>query len=201
METPAWGFREEKEGEEEEEEEEKEADASLSRVLSFVPALVVDSGSGTFLVFLVTFLLAQCSLLLTTGSRCSTSWPVWNRRTVTRSSILHLALFFLPCLQAQDARHHGPVWTRRISAVARLGLLGSCCAFSSSPRNWQSTGSHLFAVLFGSTVDTFYVSLQRLVEGALLGQGVLALRCATTGAAVPQLQFLRSLTPLSLRSG
>ena len=57
------------------------------------------------------------------------------------------------------------------------------------------TGSHLFAVLFGSTVDTFHVSLQRLVEGALLGQGVLALRCATTGAAVPQLQFLRSLTP------
>ena len=30
VETPAWGFREEKEGEEEEEEEEKEADASLS---------------------------------------------------------------------------------------------------------------------------------------------------------------------------
>ena len=104
------------------------------------------------------------------------------------------------------------------------------------------TGSHLFAVPFGSTVDTFYVSLQRLVEGAILGQGVLALCCATTGAglsghsccgaeavphgpallapgavlgqgcccarcwsttvaAVPQLQFFRSLTPLSLRSG
>ena len=27
------------------------------------------------------------------------------------------------------------------------------------------TGSHLFAVLFGSTVDTFYVSLQWLVGG------------------------------------
>ena len=57
---------------------------------------------------------AQCSLVLTTGPRCSTSWPVRNRRTVTCSScarlvflaILHLALCFLPCLQARDARHH-----------------------------------------------------------------------------------------------
>ena len=39
--------------------------------------------------------------------RCSTSWPVWNRRTVTCSSMLLLALWFLPCLQARDARHHG----------------------------------------------------------------------------------------------
>ena len=31
---------------------------------------------------------------------------------------------------------------------------------------------------------------------------VVVVRCwSTTGAAVPQLQFLRSLTPLSLRSG
>ena len=58
---------------------------------------------------------AQCSLLLTTGPRCSTSWTVRNRRTVTCSScarlvflaILHFALCFLPCLQARDARHHG----------------------------------------------------------------------------------------------
>ena len=58
---------------------------------------------------------AQCSLLLTMGPRCSTSWPVRNRRTVTCSScarlvflaILHLALCFLLCLQARDARHHG----------------------------------------------------------------------------------------------
>ena len=60
--------------------------------------------------------------------------------------------------------------------------------------------SHLFAVLFGSTVDTIYVSLHRLqweqrqirtvftvlVSGdstdAVPGQGVLALRCATIGA-------------------
>ena len=58
---------------------------------------------------------AQCSRLLTTGPRCSTSWPVLNRRTVMCSScarlvflaFLHLALCFLPCLQARDARHHG----------------------------------------------------------------------------------------------
>ena len=58
---------------------------------------------------------AQCSLLLTTGPRCSTSWPVRNRRTVTCSlcarlvflAILHLALCFLPCLQARDGRHYG----------------------------------------------------------------------------------------------
>ena len=58
---------------------------------------------------------AQCSLLLTTGPRCSTSWPVRNRSTATCSScarlvflaISNLALCFLPCLQARDARHHG----------------------------------------------------------------------------------------------
>ena len=58
---------------------------------------------------------AQCSLVLTTGPRCSTSWPVRNRSTVTCSScarlvflaISHLALCFLPCLQVRDARHHG----------------------------------------------------------------------------------------------
>ena len=61
--------------------------------------------------------------------------------------------------------------------------------------------SHLFAVL-GSTVDTFYVSLlwllweQRQIRtmltvlvsrdstDAVLGQGVLALRCVTTGAGL-----------------
>ena len=102
METPAWGFREEKEGEEEEEEEEKEAGRLALRVLSLVPALVVDSGSGTFLVFLVTFLLAQCFLLPSSGSRCSASWPVWTRRTISVAwtmlvllLILHLALFLL----------------------------------------------------------------------------------------------------------
>ena len=63
------------------------------------------------------------------------------------------------------------------------------------------SGSLLFAVLFGSTVDTFYVSLQRLVGGAVLGQGVLAICCATTGSPVPQLQFSRSLTSLFLRCG
>ena len=52
---------------------------------------------------------AQCSRLLTTGPRCSTSWPVRNGRTVSCSSrarlvslaILHLALCFLPCLQPE----------------------------------------------------------------------------------------------------
>ena len=38
--------------------------------------------------------------------RCSTSWLVWNRRTFMCSSMLLLALCFLPCLQARDARHH-----------------------------------------------------------------------------------------------
>ena len=58
---------------------------------------------------------AQCSLLLTTGPRCSTSWPARNGRTVMCFScarlvflaILHFALCFLSCLQARDARHHG----------------------------------------------------------------------------------------------
>ena len=62
---------------------------------------------------------AQCSLLLTTGPRCSASWPVWTRRT-------------------------------------RMQLVG----FSLRP---LVSGSLLFAVLLGSTVDICYVSPQRLL--------------------------------------
>ena len=56
---------------------------------------------------------------LSSGSRCSASWPVWTRRT-------------------------------------RMQLVGF------SPRPLVS-GSHLFAVLLGSTLDTCHVSLQRLL--------------------------------------
>ena len=40
--------------------------------------LVVDCGSGTLavLVFLVTFLFELCSLRLSSGLRCSASWPL-----------------------------------------------------------------------------------------------------------------------------
>ena len=73
---------------------------------------------------------AQCSLLLTTGPRCSTSWPVRNRRTVMCSScarlvflaILHLTLCFLPCLQARDARHHGRYGPTRRTRMQLVGF-------------------------------------------------------------------------------
>ena len=62
---------------------------------------------------------AQCSLLLTTGPRCSTSWPVRNRSTVTCSScarlvflaISHLALCFLPCSSGPRCPSSWPAWT------------------------------------------------------------------------------------------
>ena len=49
------------------------------------------------------------------------------------------------------------------------------------------SGSHLFAVLFGSTVGTFYVSLQRLVGGAVLGQ-----RCARFSLCNDRCQVVRT---------
>ena len=55
------------------------------------------------------------------------------------------------------------------------GLLGHCWHLA-SPQAVRAVllfGPSSLAVLFGSTVDTFYVSLQRLVGGAVLGQ-----RCA-----------------------
>ena len=72
---------------------------------------------------------AQCSLLLTTGPRCSASWPVRNRSTVTYSScarwvlmaILHLALCSFLDWQAPSVRHSG-----------RYGPERQLCAFS-----WQ----------------------------------------------------------------
>ena len=113
-----------------------------------------------------------------------------------------------------------------------------CCAFSSSPRNWESLirCSLWFDsgyILRQSTaacgrcnswtrcactslcnnrcriVRTFLLWRRGsshgpalLAQGAVLGQGCCFARCwSTTGAAVPQLQFLRSLTHLSLRSG
>ena len=65
----------------EEEEEEEEADASY--LLSSWAALVVDNDSGllAMLVLLVTVHLALCSLLASSGPRCSASWPVWSRKT------------------------------------------------------------------------------------------------------------------------
>ena len=85
------------------------------RVLSFMAALVVDSGSGmlAMLVFLVTFF-ALCFLRSSAGLRCPASWPVWTRRIVvmacTRLVLLvtmHFALSFFPGSQAQVARHLG----------------------------------------------------------------------------------------------
>ena len=59
--------------------------------------------------------LAQCSCSLSSGPRCSTSWPVRIRSTVTCFSCARLVLLVtvhpelccLPCLLARDARHHG----------------------------------------------------------------------------------------------
>ena len=113
-----------------------------------------------------------------------------------------------------------------------------CCAFSSSPRNWQSLIRCSFWFDSGYILRQSTVACGRcnswtrcartllcndrcrmsghsccvaeavphgpalLAPGAVLGQGCCCARCwSTTGAAVPQLQFLRSLTPLSLRSG
>ena len=68
-------------------------------------ALVVDSGSGMFLVLLVTFFFALCFLRSSTGLRCLASWPVWTRRTVAvvcarlvLMVTMHLALCSLPWL-------------------------------------------------------------------------------------------------------
>ena len=86
---------------------------------------------------------AQCSRLLTTGPRCSTSWPVRKRRTVMCSScarlvflaILHLALCFLPCLRSKmpvimAGMDHRTVW-RFTGAVLGQGLLHArWCAMS-----------------------------------------------------------------------
>ena len=86
-------------------------------VSPLVAALDVDNGS--------VFLVALCSLRLTTGPRCSASWLVWTRRTVFHhlwcahrrllqwhvqwlvSQVVLLALysFFLP--SGQDARQLG----------------------------------------------------------------------------------------------
>ena len=158
------------------------------------------------------------------------------------------------CRQVCDVRHHG--WYGPEEHVCRIchrcssWMRLSCplCAMTYGLVQLAGclflrplvSGSHLFALWFdsGSMLRQSTVA----VEGAILGQGVLALRCATTGAglsghfccgaeavphgpallalgavlgqgccyarcwsmtgaAVPQLQFLRSLTPLSLRSG
>ena len=51
-----------------------------------VAALIVDIGSGISMAGYAGSVLSQCSLLLSTGLRCSASWPVCTRRTGRRSS-------------------------------------------------------------------------------------------------------------------
>ena len=68
---------------------------------------------------------ALCSLLLSTGPRCSASWPVWTRRTVMCSGLsTGFALCFLRCRQAHDVRHHGRCDQRRTVCSDTVGALG-----------------------------------------------------------------------------
>ena len=65
----------------------------------FLAALVVDNDSGllALLVLLVTIHLALCSLLSTPGPRCSASWPVCTRRTVTQYLLVMMPLALFCC--------------------------------------------------------------------------------------------------------
>ena len=95
------------------------------------------------LVFLVIILLVPCSLLLTTGPRCTTSWPVWIRSTVmsvlgwfagdSAPRAVFLALSSGPWFAAS-----WPVWTRG-TVRCLYGLLVNlhlalCFFLSSVPR-------------------------------------------------------------------
>ena len=94
-----------------------------------------------WLVLLVTIQFALCSLLLSSGPRCSASWWGWTRRTVIqrdrgrarrrqRQSQVYCWFFwvdalravFFVCRQARDARHHffavSRKWPRSTSTTA-----------------------------------------------------------------------------------
>ena len=101
----------------------------LLKLLPLVAALVVDSGSGVFLIFLMTFFFALCFLRSLTGLRCPASWPVWTRRTVAVAFtrlvfmvIMHLALCS-PWLAGPVCSAFWPVWTRGTVAVACTRLV------------------------------------------------------------------------------
>ena len=77
-----------------------------------------DAVACTQPVLMVTLHFMLCSLPWSASPGCSSSWPVWTRRTVFFSLAvacarwvllvtMHLALFSRPGSQAQDARHHG----------------------------------------------------------------------------------------------
>ena len=78
-----------------------------TRLSSWSRAVVYSGFRGrqlcTRLVFMVTMLLALCSLPWSAGPGCSSSWPIWTRRTVVVACsrlvslvVLHLALFPFP---------------------------------------------------------------------------------------------------------
>ena len=133
---------------------------------------------------------AQCSLLLTTGPRCSTSWPVRNRSTV---NVLLMCKVGFPGYFAPRAVFPSlssgprcsalwPVWTRRIfSACARLGLL----VFDDVPR------AVLLLVVSGPNMPVIMAGMDHgtvmwRFTGAVLGRGCRA-RCVqrhTLGPAV-----------------
>ena len=136
--------------------------------------------------------LALCSLLASPIPRCSASWPVRNRRTVVCSTcarlvflaILHLALCFLPCLQARDAWHHGRYGPGGFFlAWARLGLL----VFDDVPQRCAPVGClrpKMPVVMAGMDHRTVW-----RFTSAVLGQGYLRARwCAMSGVVVQTVQ-------------
>ena len=93
------------------------------------------------LVLLVTILLVLCCLLLTTGPRCSTSWPLWTRRTVTSLLVACFAGFagdsahravLLSLSSASRCPASWPVWIRRTGVSSR----------SSTFLSWRRGFSH-----------------------------------------------------------
>ena len=79
------------------------------------------------LVMLVLYL-ALCSCSLSSGPRCSASWPVRPRGTVFSLVLLflHLTLCSFLCLQARDARHHGRAGQEgQLCGMHQAGIAGA----------------------------------------------------------------------------
>ena len=112
------------------------------------------------LVLLVTMHLALCSLLASTGPRCSASWPVWTRRTVAVAftwlvllGIMHfpgsLALSWTPgailgrgCVHARcwaTTRPHGTDSAETRGVSHRCSRL-PCCGAEASPHGLVDHG-------------------------------------------------------------
>ena len=148
---------------------------------------------------------AQCSLLLSTGLRCSASWPVCTRRTAPRSSsFIAVACAMLVWLVTMHPRvmfpsgsASCPIWTRR--TVLFVFVVNHCSGMYKVGFTGDSAPRAVFLSLLSSGPDARHHGRYE-PEGQLRGEilaDMVPMVQSAENCGFPQLQFIMVVEILS----